>query len=71
MSLSNRRFHVKGNALLKFDFTKKNQYHFHVPNISIRQPIPKNKISCLFDFLRENTIDAVVFDGSVSVNALT
>ena len=31
----------------------------------------KNEISCIFDFLRENTIDAVVFDGSVSVNALT
>ena len=54
MSLSNRRFHVKGNALLKFDFTKKNQYHFHVPNISIRQPISKNKISCIFDFFTWN-----------------
>lgn len=31
----------------------------------------KTKYRAYLTFLRENTIDAVVFDGSVSVNALT
>ena len=71
MSRSNRRFSVKGNALLKCDFTKKLSTIFMYLISQLGNLYQKNEISCIFDFLRENTIDAVVFDGSVSVNALT